>query len=316
MAALWNLSQAQLYDQNGTPMVGARAYFFLGGTTTPITTYAAYALGSVNANPNPVVTDGFGRWPSVFLDEADGFYRVRVTSAGGVVVFDVDGLPIIGPSGGGGGGGDNPVNPTSVAQTGDIKPRYGNGFLDGWVRLNARTIGSATSGASERANADTQPLFEYLWNTDSALVVVGGRGATSTADWNANKQITLPDGRAKALIGLDDMGNIAAGLISDATSIGWVGGEASHTLTINEMPSHGHTGSTDAAGLHNHTVGKNPNTNAGLNGLRAGDTGPLANEPTSTDGLHVHNVTVSNTGGGLAHNNVQPSLALTFYIKL
>jgi len=313
MAALWNLSQAQLYDQNGTPMVSARAYFFLGGTTTPITTYAAFALGSVNANPNPVVTDGFGRWPSVFLDEADEFYRVRVTSASGVVVFDVDGLPIIGPSGGGGGG-DNPVNPTAVFSTGDIKARYDTNFIDGWVRLNGRTIGTATSGATERANADTQALFEYLWDKNSSLVVVGGRGASAHADWLANKQITLPDGRGRTLVGLDTMGNTAGNVIPGVTSLGWLGGEWRHVLTTDEMPSHKHGGTTDVQGDHTHPYefdGGSPGADEPQSGLRS-----KGSKNTGAAGAHSHNLNIANTGGGLGHNNVQPSLALTLYIKL
>lgn len=314
MAMLWNLSQQQILDQNGSPMVGAKAYFFLGGTTTPITTYAAYALGSVNANPNPVVSDGFGRWPSVFFDEANNFYRVRVASAGGVTVFDVDGLPIIGPSGGGGGGGDSPVNPDAVFKTGDVKHRYDEDFQSGWVRWNGRTIGSATSGATERANADTQALFEYLWNKDSNLVVVGGRGATSSADWSANKQITLPDGRGKALVGLDDMGNTAAGILSSATTLGWVGGEQAHTLTTTEMPNHRHAGTTDQAGNHQHGNQFGPDTAGGAAG-----SGVFTLNGTSSTGFagnHVHTFLTDLQGGGAAHNNVQPSLAVTIYQKL
>ncbi|KAA0697412.1 hypothetical protein DTW90_18450 [Neorhizobium sp. P12A] len=315
MAGLWNLSQQQLYDQNGKPMVGAKAYFFKGGTTTPITVYKAFALGSVNAHQNPLVTDGFGRWPTVYMDEADDFYRVRVTTAGGVVVFDEDGIPIIGPAGGGGGGGDNPVDPDAVSKTGDVKARYDTDFLSGWVRMNARTIGSATSGASERANADTQPLFEYLWNHDGNLVVVGGRGATANADWLANKQITLPDGRGATLIGLDTMGNSTAGKVAAATVLGKTGGEEKHTLTTDEMPSHGHTGTTNPNGAHSHgvhgTEGVDGNDNISFRG-----SGVDKSESTDVAPDHVHAFATNNAGGGLGHNNMPPYLALTLYIKL
>ncbi|PZM07580.1 hypothetical protein [Rhizobium tubonense] len=318
MAGFWNKSQSQIQDVNGKPMVGAKAYFYLGGTTTPISVYGAYALGLINKLPNPVVSDGNGFFPSVFFDEADGFYHLRMTTSGGVVILDVDGLPIIGPSGGGGGGGDNPVNPDAVLSTGDMKARYGTGFLSGFVRVNARTIGSAISGATERANADTQALFEYLWNTDTTLVVVGGRGATSSADWSANKQITLPDARSRTLIGMDDMGNTAVNLIPQATVLGGLVGEAVHALIANEMPSHTHTGTTGSAGDHVHGIRGNVNTNAGLAGLRAGDTPPSATVVQNTEvaGAHVHPLSIDNAGGGLAHNNTQPSMAITIYMRL
>lgn len=315
MAGFWNKSQSQIGDVNGKPMVGAKAYFYLGGTTTPIDVYGAYALGAVNKLPNPVVSDGNGFFPSVFFDEADAFYHLRMTTSGGVIILDVDGLPIIGPAGGGGGGGDNPVNPDAVFTTGDMKERYGTGFLSGWVRVNARTVGSAISGATERANADTQALFEYLWNTDATLVVVGGRGSTSSADWAANKQITLPDGRGKTLIGLDDMGASAAGIIPAATTLGWIGGEGTHALIATEMPSHTHTGTTDAAGIHQHVItGTSDVTGSNNVGFRG--NGSERAQVTLPEGLHQHNLIISNAGGGLAHNNIQPSLGCTIYMRL
>lgn len=312
MAGFWNLSQSQLYDQNGRPMIGARAYFYKGGTTTPITTYKSFSLGSINAQPNPVISDGFGRWPSVFMDEADGFYRVRITSAQGVVVFDEDGLPIIGPSEGGGGGSDTPVDPNSIMITGDMMIRYGEGLRSGFVRANGRTIGTAISGASERANADAQSLFESLWNTDATLIVVGGRGANALADWTANKQMTLPDWRGRALVGTDIMGNIAAGNIPGAV-LGWAGGESAHTLNINEMPNHVHPLSDPG---HVNNFGNRiqgfqlSSGNVGALALGGPDPSPLNTARAFTG------ITMSPVGGGTAHNNIQPSRALTIYIRL
>lgn len=313
MAGFWNQSQSQIYDENGKPMVGARAFFYAAGTTTPIDVYQSFDLGDINKLPNPLITDGYGRWPSVYFDEADGFYRTRVTTAGGVVVYDVDGIPIIGPAGGGGGS-VTPVDPDSVFKTGDIKSRYGEGFIAGWVRGNGRTVGSATSGASERANNDTQPLFEFLWNADPNLVVVGGRGANSAADWAANKPITLPDFRGRIAVGHDVMGNIAANVVPDANTLGKAIGEGVHTLTTGEMPSHGHTGTTNPDGLHFHseTGGPIPAGGAGGNGLIGVD----GNSFTGSSGLHQHLFTTNPAGGGAGHNNVQPSIVTTIYVRL
>lgn len=312
MAGFWNLSQLQLYDPNGKPLKGARAYFFKGGTTTPITTYKSYSLGSINANPNPVVSDGFGRWPNVFFDEADQFYRVRVTTAQGVVVFESDGLPIIGPSTGGGGGGDNPVDPNSVLATGDMMLRYGEGQRSGFVRANARTIGTAISGASERANSDAQALFEWLWNTDSSLVVVGGRGANSLADWVANKQMTLPDWRGRTLIGTDIMGNIPAGIIPGAV-LGYAVGETAHTLSTGEMPNHAHPLSDPG---HDHSWGNR----AQPFGVTPGNFGSYSQGGPDPSALRTYSnytgITMRAVGGGQAHNNIQPSRALSIYIRL
>lgn len=312
MAGLWDKSNTQIHDQNGKPLIGAKAYFFQAGTSTPITVYQAYSLGDVNKLPNPVQTNGFGFFPSVYLDEAIGFYRVRMTTAGGVIIYDVDGIPIIGPTGGGGGGAPNPVDPNSVSITGDIKARYGIGLLPGWVRGNGRTIGSATSGASERANSDAQALFEFLWNGDPSLDVLGGRGATAAADWNANKQISLPDFRGSALIGIDTMGNIAAGKVALATSLGWSGGAEKHLLSVAEMPSHTH-GVNDPG--HNHSF----TTPRQINDADRGTQSSLFSIDDISTGLtsvSATGITIAASGGGGLHNNLQPSVATTIYIRL
>jgi hypothetical protein len=140
--------------------------------------------------------------PQFFV--ADGSIKLRLTDKNGVQIFTQDGLLVVGASSGGGGG--SPVDPTTILQTGQMINMYNTGVLTGFVRANGRTIGSATSGATERANADCQTLFQYLWGADANLAVSGGRGASAAADWAANKTLTLPDSRGRTIAGLDDMG--------------------------------------------------------------------------------------------------------------
>jgi hypothetical protein len=109
--------------------------------------------------------------------------------------------------------GGRSVDATTVFATGDLKHRYQDGVISGWVRANGNTIGSATSGATERANADCQSLFQYLWTNDTSLTVSTGRGASAAADWAANKTITLPDMRGRTLAGMDTMGSTNASRI-------------------------------------------------------------------------------------------------------
>lgn len=80
----------------------------------------------------------------------------------------------------------------------------------GWVRLHGGTIGSASSGASERAHADTHDLFVLLWNEfdNTAAPVIGGRGASAEADWTANKRITLFDDRGLFDRAFDDAATV------------------------------------------------------------------------------------------------------------
>lgn len=313
MAGFWNRSNTQISDLNGKPLIGAKAYFYVGGTTTPLPTYRSYDLGTVNLHPNPVTTDGAGFFPAVFLDEEASFYRVRLTTKSGSLIFDQDGIPIIGPSGGGGGGAVTPVDPDAVLKTGDIKSRYGTGVLSGFVRLNGRSIGSATSGATERANADVQALFEYLWAADTTLAVGGGRGASANADWAANKPLTLPNARGRALIGLDNMGNSAEGVVTAATALGWRGGAQTHTLAVSEMPNHDHGGATGSAGSYFNSLS---NIVANLFGTFSFPGGGNAGFTNFTVNIPNHTHTIAAQGGGAAHNNMQPSMAVTLYMKI
>lgn len=78
--------------------------------------------------------------------------------------------------------------------TGDIKPAFKTVADTGWVLLDDKTIGSAASAATGRANADTEALYTLLWNNiiDQWCPVSTGRGASAAADFAANKVLTLP----------------------------------------------------------------------------------------------------------------------------
>lgn len=89
----------------------------------------------------------------------------------------------------------------SKFRTGDVKGSIHTTAETGWILLDDGTIGNASSGATTRANADTQDLFELLWSvtTDQWCPVSGGRGASGSADFAANKTIRLPQVRGRVL---------------------------------------------------------------------------------------------------------------------
>ena len=316
MAGSISLSLSQQFNELGKPLAGGLLYFYAAGTTTPQDAFKDSNL--TLQHPNPITLDAAGRVPAFYL--ADGNIKIRLTDAAGVTQIAADNLLVIGPSSGSGSG--DTVDATTILATGDIKTRYGTGAVSGFVRLNGRTIGSATSGATERANADTQALFEYLWQNDSALAVSTGRGASSSADWAANKTIALPDGRGRVLAALDDMGNSAAGRLTasyfgaSGTTLGAVGGNEKITLVRSDLPNT-NVPVTITENPHDHEIktflGNPPagttkifSPDGGLNGFKT--------EQTKT------NLTAAfNLNGGVTQTlpvTVPPTLLITNYIKL
>ena len=287
-------------DSNGRPLVGWTLTVYEGGTSTPASVYQDYALSIPHTNP--IVADASGMLPMFWVE--DGTYRVRGLDADGNELFDDDGIVALGPSSGTGGGGSS-VPEAALFQTGDLLWQPVAGARSGWVRCNARTIGSAASGATERANADCEDLFLYLWNTysDSLCPVTGGRGASASADWAANKVIATLDMRGRGPFGLDDMGNTAAGVIASGTSAASGGGAETVTLAQANLPNVtlSISGTTSTNGAHTHTYDRATGTENTANG---GNTARAANNTstnTSSAGSHSHTVSgnTSSLNGGV-----------------
>lgn len=125
---------------------------------------------------------------------------------------------------------------------------------------------------------DHQVLFQVL-----GTIYGAGDGLTT---------FNLPDLRGRAVVGLDNMGGVPANIIQGEWSrgLGMTGGEDSHVLSIGEMPPHSH-------GYGFATVG----------GRYDGHSSPLFNATEWRE--------TASTGGGLPHNNIQPSMALNWIIK-
>ena len=104
------------------------------------------------------------------------------------------------------------------------------------------------------------------------------------------------------------------------------GGEATHQLTVGELPAHTHTGSTSTTGNHTHDVtiyeyfeGGN---GWGLGTYKNGQywqgarfQGSCNVQKNTTNwvrqtGNHSHTLTIGNTGNGQAFNVTQPYLAV------
>lgn len=117
---------------------------------------------------------------------------------------------------------------------------------------------------------------------------------------NGSSTYNLPDFRGRIAMGLDNMGGTSADVVTDvaADSLGGTMGLETHTLVSGELPAHTHTYDDQYV--------------AGTAG--GAFVGPSVTNATSVLDEQVGRVTGS-VGGGAAHNNVQPVMAVNVLIK-
>jgi microcystin-dependent protein len=142
---------------------------------------------------------------------------------------------------------------------------------DGWLNCNGASI-----------------LKETYMNLFGAIGYTYGGSGTN---------FNVPDIRGRVAVGSGTGSGLAIRTLGD------IGGEESHTLTTDEIPSHTHTNNTSTTqGLI--TVTGSNTMNASVNG---------GSEPDlyATPAL----LTINNTGGSQSHNNMQPFIVLNYLIK-
>lgn len=117
------------------------------------------------------------------------------------------------------------------------------------------------------------------------LELVFPKGATYITQEDVNPSTILGFGtwersKGKVIVGLDEND-------TDFNAIGKIGGEKTHTLTVEEMPSHNHSYSKYTYIESSEMWGSQSNSN---NGDKNNNT----------------NATTGSTGGSQPHNNLQP----------
>lgn len=138
---------------------------------------------------------------------------------------------------------------------------------------------------------------------------------TTYGTGDGSTTFNVPDARGRVIAGQDDMGGTSADRLTglsggiDGDTLGAVGGSQSHTLSTTEIPAHSH-GVTDPG--HAHQQRRDDNLGGGGGGTPDANYGNLEYGLTSSS---TTGISIQNTGGGGAHNNVQPTLILNKIIK-
>ncbi|BAQ65535.1 phage tail protein [Geminocystis sp. NIES-3709] len=189
--------------------------------------------------------------------------------------------------------------PVVVVPAGAIQLFAGSSAPDGFLLCQGQDL----------AIADYADLFAVLGTTYGS----GSPGIT----------FRVPDLRTRVPVGVGTGFDLAT-----------TGGSATHTLTTDEMPSHGHTGVE-----HTHTITDPQHKHIGFedqffnaidyvvtefNSGSSGDGGETTGTAAdaygtneASTGITINGTTagVNNTGGGVAHNNMQPYIVLNYIIK-
>lgn len=162
-----------------------------------------------------------------------------------------------------------------VIPTGMIAPFGATTVPDGWLACDGSAVSRTT--------------YAELFN------VIG----TTWGAGNGTSTFNVPDMRGRAVVGSGS----GSGLSSHAIASTF--GEETHTLTTAEVPNHSHTDTG-----HSHSEGTA--TSSVINGgLEAPALAAIPSVGITGTGF----ASLSSSGGGGDHNNIQPSIAAPFIIK-
>lgn len=156
------------------------------------------------------------------------------------------------------------------------------------INVGRPALGRPQRSAVRIARQKYTELWTNIANSWCPLQNASGtpisRGASAAADWAAHCRLVLPRTLGRAL---------ASAGAGSGRALGEYLGEESHVLTTTEVPS------------HNHSVGGPIGGSSGANNLEAG-----------ARGADNYSESTGSTGGGGAHNTMQPTTFLNVMVKL
>jgi len=154
----------------------------------------------------------------------------------------------------------------------------------GQMPVHAHTGTASASGEHTHTNTVSSAGNHNHASANTSTTGEHTHGITDAGHSHSENKVISVNTGAYSAGAFAAVGSLSSGLASTTSN--------STGIVINNNGSHFHSVSMDDAGSHNHTV-------------------TLANSPT-----HTHTVTIANSGSGESHNNMQPFVLLTYYIKL
>ena len=170
---------------------------------------------------------------------------------------------------------ENIMPPMMLVPVGAVVAYASSTAPDGWLNCLGQEV----------YRGDYPDLFSVIGTTYGA-----GNGTTT---------FRLPNLAGRVVVGQ----GTGSGLTS--RSMGATGGAETHTLTTSEMPSHSHTSNAVGSTLGLMTANGSNTAGAGL------DSSPV--EPNLYAAPAA--LSIDNSGGGTAHNNMQPFAVLNYIIR-
>lgn len=181
--------------------------------------------------------------------------------------------------------------------------------------LNGCVINGVDDPVSETDGANKRYVDQNAGVPIGCILLWSGSTSNIPSGWHlCDGQAGTPDLRDRFVVGA-----------GNTYSVGKTGGEAAHTLTTAELPSHSHgSGSLSAVsdGSHTHNYYSQYPTlrqygmSGGANNVVSSITENDAT--TGSSGSHTHTISGStaSAGSGTAHNNLPPYYALCYIMRI
>jgi microcystin-dependent protein len=165
--------------------------------------------------------------------------------------------------------------------------------------LQSIPIGGVTQYAGATSPSANWAICDGTAVSRTTYATLFARIGTTYGVGNGTTTFNLPNVKGKVIAGLDSTQ-------TEFDTLGETGGAKTHTLTSAEMPSHTHIQDS-----HSHNV-----TWDGVGAAAGGLSVWGLQGNTNNKGTSGTTATNQNTGGGGAHNNLQPYIVMNYLIRM